>query len=541
MYGTNPERFKASYLDLAKQLHVKGCDEPNADILDLVRRWLCDETNGNWLMILDNVDDGRSVTRKEDGEDYKIVIRDYIPQAPHGMVLLTFRDQTAAYDMAGHRDCIIQIEVMSAEDTLELLKTKLGEPQTSASNDELVCLIQKLDSIPLAVTQAAAYISQNTLRSVAQYIERLDRSETDPDFVLNTDNGDLRRDSIVPNAVFRTQQITLDLIRDERPSAAELFSTMAMFDRQGVPEFLLDQPDSSDVEDDTKSSASSGDEYNASNASDKSNSSDASDAESQGQFSSDEDHSTQFSDNIEVLLQYSLITLQTSQRTYQMHRLVQLAATTSLRSQGSLQTHKEKALFLLAQAHPRGNVEDRDACRASEPHVDLIMRNEYDRREARLARAKVLWYQAVYFLDQSKNKTSEEQATRALRDYNELLGEDHEGTLDCQQTLGLAFENQGFYSKVEEHILKYLAMSRNALGETHPVTMDLFSDLSSTYRDQGRYDDAIEAATEVLTLARDAWGEKDKDTLRYSKQLATIFIMAGRYSEAETLLRSVLE
>ena len=47
------------YCNMVLQIDLKAKDDPNADILQLVLKWLDDTNAGNrhWLMILDNVDD----------------------------------------------------------------------------------------------------------------------------------------------------------------------------------------------------------------------------------------------------------------------------------------------------------------------------------------------------------------------------------------------------------------------------------------------------------------------------------------------------
>ena len=42
---------------IADRVELPRRDEPTADILQLVRNWLCDEANGRWIMILDNAND----------------------------------------------------------------------------------------------------------------------------------------------------------------------------------------------------------------------------------------------------------------------------------------------------------------------------------------------------------------------------------------------------------------------------------------------------------------------------------------------------
>lgn len=50
-------RFEEGYRRIAETTRVEGWDNPKADILRLVRNWLCDELNGRWVMIVDNADD----------------------------------------------------------------------------------------------------------------------------------------------------------------------------------------------------------------------------------------------------------------------------------------------------------------------------------------------------------------------------------------------------------------------------------------------------------------------------------------------------
>jgi hypothetical protein len=43
--------------DITTKVELPGHDHPKADILRLLYNWLCDETNGRWLRIVDNADD----------------------------------------------------------------------------------------------------------------------------------------------------------------------------------------------------------------------------------------------------------------------------------------------------------------------------------------------------------------------------------------------------------------------------------------------------------------------------------------------------
>jgi hypothetical protein len=43
---------------MADRLELPGRDDPKVNVLRLVYNWLSSEANGQWLIILDNVDDG---------------------------------------------------------------------------------------------------------------------------------------------------------------------------------------------------------------------------------------------------------------------------------------------------------------------------------------------------------------------------------------------------------------------------------------------------------------------------------------------------
>jgi hypothetical protein len=92
---------------------------------------------------------------------------------------------------------------MDESDACTLLKTKLNpEPLLTDSKDLLIAL----DYIPLAITQAAAFISNGAPRmNVSRYLELFNENESS---LLNKDAGDLRRDPEVPNAVIATWQVS---------------------------------------------------------------------------------------------------------------------------------------------------------------------------------------------------------------------------------------------------------------------------------------------------------------------------------------------
>jgi hypothetical protein len=79
--------------------------------------------------------------------------------------------------------------------------------------------------------------------SVSKYLDYFRGDEVKQIALLSMDGGDLRRDPKVPNAVVKTWQISFDQIKRQNALAATILGQMCLFDRQGIPQFLVYQDD----------------------------------------------------------------------------------------------------------------------------------------------------------------------------------------------------------------------------------------------------------------------------------------------------------
>ncbi|MCJ1429383.1 hypothetical protein MMC29_007297, partial [Sticta canariensis] len=121
VHASNRARFEESYRMIADRIKLPQRHEPAADILQLVRNWLCDEENGRWMMILDNADDSNLFFDRFNAElksdigglvGESIPLSTFLPQTPNGSILVTSRSGDAACRLTGsHRD-IIKVEPM---------------------------------------------------------------------------------------------------------------------------------------------------------------------------------------------------------------------------------------------------------------------------------------------------------------------------------------------------------------------------------------------------------------------------------------------
>lgn len=137
--------------------------------------WLRDNKKGKWVLILDNVDDASFLKARKSGQDgdagsiegvnsRPLVL--YLPQCSHGSILITSKSGEAALELVRY-DNIIKVDSMEKREALEFFRRKVG---LEVDDDGINNLAKELELIPLAITQAAAYIREQQSRySVRRY------------------------------------------------------------------------------------------------------------------------------------------------------------------------------------------------------------------------------------------------------------------------------------------------------------------------------------------------------------------------------------
>lgn len=104
-------------------------------------------------------------------------------------------------------------------------------------------LLKELDYVPLAITQAAAFVKRNNLTSLKYYLSKLCQFHLQVQDVLCYELRDARRQPGTPSAIFRTWQISYQQIKLDNIEAANKLSLMAVLDNQAIPQFLLAKGD----------------------------------------------------------------------------------------------------------------------------------------------------------------------------------------------------------------------------------------------------------------------------------------------------------
>jgi tetratricopeptide (TPR) repeat protein len=519
-------RFEECYRAIADKAKLPGRNEPKADILRLVYRWLCNEESGKWVMILDNADDDTlffsNLQRKR--QEQKLVrtdsvpapaLSEYLPQSPNGSILITTRNDEVAFKLIGGYQDIIRVGPMDQDHALALLQTKTGD----SSNEEAATdLVKALDYMPLAISQAAAYIRQRAPRSsVVKYLSEFRKSERGKASLLDYDAGDLRRDPSASNSITTTWQISFDHIRSVSPSAAELLSLMSFFDRQNIPDHLLQRG----------------------NESEKGNQCDSGD-DSASTFS-DDGADNNFEDDITTLRNYSLIGVNKEGDAFEMHRLVQLSTRKWLEAYGQLEKWKQQYITRMSKAFPTAEYNNWRSCQKLFAHAETAVGQRPVSESSLKEWALILNNAGWYAMTQGRYAVAARMVRKALATRETVLGKEHPDTLKSVSNLASVLRYQGKYEEAEETNRRTLDWREKVLGKEHPDTLTSANNLASMLRYQGKYKEAETMNRRAVEGREKLLGKEHPDTLVSVNNLALVLRYQGKYKEAEIVHRRALE
>ncbi|KAK4233048.1 P-loop containing nucleoside triphosphate hydrolase protein, partial [Achaetomium macrosporum] len=228
VHASSAERFRQSFTSIAQECHVPGYNDPKADVVLLVKRWLASKDRGRWLMVIDNADD----TQLFSGPGG---LGQHVPECAHGSVLVTTRNKEVGSRLTrGGRP--IEVRKMDDRESEELLEKKLEEDRITPG--DLSTLSARLEHLPLALVQAAAFMQENSV-PISRYLELLDKSDQDLVDLLSKDFETVGRDSETPRAVAETWILSFDQIQRQNSFAGELLSLMGLLDRHTIPLVFL--------------------------------------------------------------------------------------------------------------------------------------------------------------------------------------------------------------------------------------------------------------------------------------------------------------
>jgi tetratricopeptide (TPR) repeat protein len=554
-------RVEEGFRAIADAVKLPGRNQPKANIPQLVYDWLANGRNGRWMMILDSADDCGVFYGPTSGDARaERPFATYLPQSQNGSILITTRDKDLAFRLTGRRENMMEVGPMAQADALTLLEKKLGS--LPAATDVAADLVQALDLVPLAISQAAAYIQARAPRSSPEkYLAEFRENERKRTRLLGYDAGDLRRDGGASNAIITTWQISFDHIRSKRRSAADLLSLMSFFDRQGIPGWVL-KPSSgmqSDGESDDGGSTPDSDTYDAG-----------------------DDIDGGFEDDVAMLRDYCLIIASEAGDEFEMHGLVQLSTRRWLEAFGKQETFKQQYIERMAASFPTGEYETWATCGSLFAHVQVAfdyrpsedtvegwaallhnggwyarLQGRYDVAQQMLAKARRVREKrrgeedvetlastslfAIVLSDRGRWEEAEKLEVQVLETCKSKFGADHPDTLTSMANLASTYWGQGRWEEAEKLDMQVLETRKSKLGADHPDTLTSMGNLASTYWNQGRWEEAEKLEVQVLETRKTKLGADHPDTLTSMGNLASTYKNQGRWEEAEKLEVQVLE
>lgn len=491
------------------QLKVRGRKDPKANIFQLLRDRLCDVAQGPWLVILDNADDARVLlgtppTSEQADKSAFNARLDCIPPCSNGQLLITSRTAEAAKQLVDWNDMIV-VKPMSENQALTLLCNKLG---IEHSKEDALQLARELDFMPLALTQAAAYIRQSAGRcTIKQYLERLKRCDAIDESVLDLDERDLRRDRESSNSIMLTWQVTFNQIREIHPSAADLLSLMSIFDHQAIPENLLHKRGSGDAS---------------------------------GGLS---DWSGDFDKDLAVLRSYFLVPQCTDAKSFKMQRLMQLATKKWLKARGQLRHWGSQFVSNLDEIFPLHSheLENWGTCQSLFPHAIAVLGTEVTDRKAILLQAGLLLRSGRYATAKGNYSYAQDMLERSSRARKDMLGEQKPETLTSMNSLARAYADQGQWVRAHEIWQEVVERRKEVLGTDHSDTLVSMSEFAEACFSCRQPNKAGELQLQVLEKTKRLLGEEHEHTLMSMNCLGNIYTILGRCEEAERLHEEVIE
>jgi tetratricopeptide (TPR) repeat protein len=537
VHASNTARFEQSFRDIADRVKIFGRQDPQANVFKLVHDWLR-QCKQRWLLVLDNVDDARflldRLAASTNANTTSKPLREYLSHCERGSILITTRNKEAALKLVEQLD-IVFVEPMDKTQALALFEKKL---EAQGVNSDVAELATELEYMPLAIVQAAAYISQSAPRcSVAKYLEQFRRSDGEKTSLLNHEAGQLRRDREAKNSIIITWQISFEHLRQNKSSAADLLSLMSFFDRQGIPEALVHGDQGAKRASIALETREGSTRRRLKQILGRAKSK----PRAQKEQKESDGCRTGFEDDVVALRNLCLISVDANGSTFEMHSLVQLATRRWLTANGKLERWKQQFVSNLHAAFPTGEYENWAACRALYAHAKAAV-GQQPKDESSIAEWATVLYRAAWYAERMGNIADAKMlATKAMKARKKVLGQKHEDTVWSVAMVGLAYKLGGRWDEAEKLQVQVMETFKTKLGADHPSTLTSMANLASTYSNQGRWDEAEKLEVQVMETSKTKLGADHPNTLTSMNNLAYTQRSLGREVEAIELMRECVQ
>jgi tetratricopeptide (TPR) repeat protein len=374
---------------------------------------------------------------------------------------------------------------------LRILKKLLNDGDSVLDEGDAIKLLTRLTFLPLAITQAAAYITENDIK-ISKYVELLEEQESLVIELLSEDFEDEGRYETTQNPVATTWWISFQQIQRQNQLAADYLSSMACMDPRDLPHSLLPQPSS----------------------------------KNEGIKA------------IGLLKAYAFVTEQAMDHSLNLHRLVHLATRNWLRTNHQFVRFLFKAAERLNEVFPNDNFTNRQLWQAYISHaLAVVKENEFtSRREKYLGLMEKIG-QCLY--SDGRYKEAETIFADVVHIQRRKRGPNDATTLSNMSRLAFTYGNQGHWKHAERLEEQVMKAYKKILGPQDPRTLSSLSNLASIYQSQGRWDEAQKIQSQVMRTYTKTLGPQHENTLISMHNLALTYNHLGKLRASEDLLTKV--
>ncbi|KAI2956395.1 hypothetical protein CBS147324_10941 [Aspergillus niger] len=483
---TSYESVEQAYMNIA--LKLKITDIKPAEVKEKVKAYLSHKRAGKWVVIFDNADD-MGMWSTNDITD--TVLTDFLPESEQGHILFTTRSRKVAVKLVSSH--VITVTEPNTEISIQILKNSLVEKTLLNDRVTALKLLEQLAFLPLAITQAAAYINENSI-SLSDYLQLLQDQEPHVIELLSEDFGDEMRYRDIQNPIALTWFISFQQIQQLNKLAADYLSFFACINPRDIPQSILPHPISNKNR----------------------------------------------TDALGLLKAFSFISGGSGDKSLNLHRLVHLATRNWMRKNQQFRVQILKTADQLGKVFPNDDHANRQVWREYLPHaLSLIAEADFRKEQDKYIHLVDNICRCLY--SDGRWKEAEELGVQVMDIRKRILGSEHPDTLTSMANLASTYWKKGQWKEAEELDVQVMELRKQVLGSEHPDTLTSMANLASTYWKKGQWKEAEELGLQVMKLRKQVLGLEHPSSLTSMANLASTYSNQGRWKEAEELEIQVIE
>jgi tetratricopeptide (TPR) repeat protein len=481
--------FEQECAKLVKSLNILYSE--GEDVKEVFQRHFNSGRIDKWFLIIDNADDMEIL---KPSNDTAKGIFDFLPNHIDGRILFTTRFMRVA--VAAAKNEVVKLSGMDFEEASELLKTSFikddGFWAEEFRDEQIVAkLLDALTCLPLAITQATAYMNTNqtSLKDYLQLFEHTD--ENNAIELLEQGHDDETYYSKSQSAVATTWIVSFNRIRSSDPAAANVLSFMSTIEPRAIPRSLLPIPETEQ----------------------------------------------RLAKAIGTLLGHGFLTRRGQEAIYDMHRLVHLATRRWNEEGRHTRQVQRLALAHVAEVFPVYGWENRYVYQQYLPHAQRLLdiTDGIENKDICELGYKV----GECLLIEGQAERAIHRLKRVDRINEHTLEENHHDRLSTQRSLATAYLINGQLQdgiRLLEHVVD---IQKGMLKEDNPNLLVSQSRLAQAYGGNGQNQQAIKLMEHVVMI-QGKLAEDSNDRLSSQHMLANIYRENGQINEAIELLEYVV-